>query len=141
MSKYEILLFDADATLLDFKRSEREAVIESLISFDLPATDEIIEKYSSTFLTLTPGARVISKRVTRGPEMYPVTFPGMLKSSSVLWSISLERSMAWLFSPLTSLPCASILTGGRTKSREGAADTLSPCAAGRVLTLGGSGAV
>ena len=46
MSKYEILLFDADATLLDFKRSEREAVIESLISFDLPATDEIIEKYS-----------------------------------------------------------------------------------------------
>ena len=46
MSKYEILLFDADATLLDFKRSEHEAVIESLTFFGLPATDEIIEKYS-----------------------------------------------------------------------------------------------
>lgn len=46
MSKYKILLFDADATLLDFKRSEREAVIESLTNFGLPATDEVIEKYS-----------------------------------------------------------------------------------------------
>jgi 2-haloacid dehalogenase len=46
MSKYEILLFDADATLLDFKRSEREAVIESLTFFGIPATDEVIEKYS-----------------------------------------------------------------------------------------------
>ena len=46
MSKYEILLFDADATLLDFKRSEKEAVIESLTCFGIPASDEIIEKYS-----------------------------------------------------------------------------------------------
>ena len=45
MSKYEILLFDADATLLDFKRSEREAVTESLSFFGLPAGDEYIEKY------------------------------------------------------------------------------------------------
>ena len=46
MSKYEILLFDADETLLDFKRSEREAVIDSLSFFGLPTTDEIVEKYS-----------------------------------------------------------------------------------------------
>lgn len=46
MSKYEILLFDADATLLDFKRSEREAVIDCLTYFGLPSTDDVIEKYS-----------------------------------------------------------------------------------------------
>ena len=46
MSKYEILLFDADATLLDFKRSEYEAVKECLEFFGLPSNDEIIEKYS-----------------------------------------------------------------------------------------------
>ena len=46
MSKYEILLFDADATLLDFKRSECEAVVESLTHFGLPATDEVVKKYS-----------------------------------------------------------------------------------------------
>lgn len=46
MSKYAILLFDADATLLDFKRSEREAVIDCLNFFGLPSDDDIIKKYS-----------------------------------------------------------------------------------------------
>lgn len=46
MSKYKILLFDADATLLDFHRSEYEAVIDCLEYAGLPATDEIIKKYS-----------------------------------------------------------------------------------------------
>ncbi len=46
MSKYKTLLFDADETLLDFHRSETEAVRESLSFFSLPSTDEVIAKYS-----------------------------------------------------------------------------------------------
>ena len=46
MSKYKYILFDADATLLDFKRSEYEAVIDVLEKFSLPVSDEIIHKYS-----------------------------------------------------------------------------------------------
>ncbi len=46
MQKYKIVLFDADATLLDFKRSEHEAVIDVLEKFGLPVSDEIIAKYS-----------------------------------------------------------------------------------------------
>lgn len=46
MSKYTTILFDADATLFDFKRSEYDAVKDCLEFAGLPATDEIIEKYS-----------------------------------------------------------------------------------------------
>ncbi len=46
MSKYKTLLFDADETLLNFHRSETEAVKESLSFFSLPSTDEVIKKYS-----------------------------------------------------------------------------------------------
>ena len=46
MSKYKFILFDADATLLDFKRSEYEAVVDVLQKFNLPVSDEIINKYS-----------------------------------------------------------------------------------------------
>jgi len=46
MSKYEILLFDADGTLMDFHRSEYEAVRESLSYFSLPNDDSVIQKYS-----------------------------------------------------------------------------------------------
>ena len=46
MSRYEILLFDADSTLLDFKKCEHEAVIDCLNYAGLPVTDEIIQKYS-----------------------------------------------------------------------------------------------
>ena len=46
MSKYKFVLFDADATLLDFRRSEYEAVIDVLKKFGLPVSDEIIAKYS-----------------------------------------------------------------------------------------------
>ena len=37
--KYEYLLFDADDTLLDFKRSEREALSDSLLKFGIEPTD------------------------------------------------------------------------------------------------------
>ncbi len=46
MPKYEFILFDADATLLDFKRSEYEAVRDVLSFYSLPFDDEVIEKYS-----------------------------------------------------------------------------------------------
>lgn len=46
MSKYTTLLFDADATLLDFKRSEYEAVADCLKKFGLPNDRSVIEKYS-----------------------------------------------------------------------------------------------
>lgn len=46
MSKYKTLLFDADATLMDFHRSEHEAVSECLAFFGLPNDESIISKYS-----------------------------------------------------------------------------------------------
>lgn len=47
MAKYKFVLFDADATLLDFKKSEYEAVIDVLNRYELPVSDEIIKKYSA----------------------------------------------------------------------------------------------
>ena len=46
MPKYTTLLFDADQTLLDFHRSEHEAVTDCLKAFSVPADDETIAKYS-----------------------------------------------------------------------------------------------
>ena len=46
MSKYTTVLFDADATLFDFKKSEYYAVIDCLNFAGLTATDEVVEKYS-----------------------------------------------------------------------------------------------
>ena len=46
MSKYTTVLFDADATLFDFKKSEHSAVIDCLKLAGLPATEEVIGKYS-----------------------------------------------------------------------------------------------
>lgn len=44
--KYDILLFDADDTLLDFGKSESEAVRDCLISRGLPSDDGTISIYS-----------------------------------------------------------------------------------------------
>ena len=44
--KYEILLFDADHTLFDFKTSEYYALKEALDFYSLPSTDDVIERYS-----------------------------------------------------------------------------------------------
>ena len=46
MLKYTTVLFDADATLFDFKKSEHSAVIDCLTFAGIEATDEIIAKYS-----------------------------------------------------------------------------------------------
>ena len=43
---YSTVLFDADGTLLDFKRSEYEAVKEMFAFFDIDADDEMVSKYS-----------------------------------------------------------------------------------------------
>lgn len=47
MRKYRDLLFDADNTLLDFSRSEHEAIGECFRSFGLPAGDREIACYSA----------------------------------------------------------------------------------------------
>ena len=44
--KYEFLLFDADHTLFDFKKSEYFALKEALEFYGLPNTDDVIERYS-----------------------------------------------------------------------------------------------
>lgn len=44
--KYKYLLFDADDTLLDFKRSERQALTETLKRYSIEPTDELISGYS-----------------------------------------------------------------------------------------------
>lgn len=46
LMKYKYLLFDADDTLLDFKRSEHEALTEALIKYGIDPTDEVTDTYS-----------------------------------------------------------------------------------------------
>lgn len=45
--KYDFLLFDADGTLLDFLKSEAEALREALSDFGLPNGNEVINAYSA----------------------------------------------------------------------------------------------
>ena len=44
--KYKYLLFDADDTLLDFRRSEREALTDAMLRFGIHPTEELIKGYS-----------------------------------------------------------------------------------------------
>ena len=44
--RYDTVLFDADNTLLDFSRSEREALLDALSSFGVSVTEQMIEEYS-----------------------------------------------------------------------------------------------
>ena len=44
--QYDTILFDADGTLLDFLRSEKEALVESLGSFGIFADEEMVATYS-----------------------------------------------------------------------------------------------
>jgi len=46
MMRYETLLFDADQTLLDFHRAEREALIAALMQMGVRASEEMIRIYS-----------------------------------------------------------------------------------------------
>ena len=46
MARYHTILFDADQTLLDFHRSEREAITEMLLSFGLDVTEGMVADYS-----------------------------------------------------------------------------------------------
>ena len=50
--KYDIILFDADDTLLDFKRAERVALVNSLNKNDILIKNEDIEIYSKINLSL-----------------------------------------------------------------------------------------
>lgn len=45
--KYQTILFDADGTLLDFKRSEYEALSDVLKTFGIPETEENHKLYSA----------------------------------------------------------------------------------------------
>lgn len=44
--KYDILLFDADQTLLDFKKGEHDAIKEVFIAVGIPSDDATVEEYS-----------------------------------------------------------------------------------------------
>lgn len=44
--RYDTILFDADGTLLDFLKSEKEALREALDSFGISADDQMIAEYS-----------------------------------------------------------------------------------------------
>ena len=46
MKKYEFLLFDADDTLLDFRRSEARAISLTLRHFGIEPTAESVARYS-----------------------------------------------------------------------------------------------
>lgn len=44
--KYDVILFDADGTLLDFHRSEREALSEALEQIRMPYDGQVLDTYS-----------------------------------------------------------------------------------------------
>lgn len=44
--RYDVILWDVDGTLLNFLKSERFALTDTLSKYGLPANDEIIEVYS-----------------------------------------------------------------------------------------------
>ncbi len=44
--RYKILLFDADGTLLDFKKAEREALSDMLREFGAACDEDVIRRYS-----------------------------------------------------------------------------------------------
>ncbi len=46
MARYTTVLFDADNTLLDFNRSEREALCDALSQMNVTPCDEMMEAYS-----------------------------------------------------------------------------------------------
>lgn len=46
MARYEVILLDADMTLLDFERSEREALRRTLTKWGLPYDQEVQRTYS-----------------------------------------------------------------------------------------------
>ncbi len=48
MSRYDIVLLDADGTLFDFDRSEREALRETFSVLELPFSEEIYADYHAT---------------------------------------------------------------------------------------------
>ncbi len=47
MRKFDTILFDVDGTLLDFKKTEREALSMTLIQLDILPTEENIKEYVS----------------------------------------------------------------------------------------------
>lgn len=49
--KFDIVLFDADETLFDFKQSEKVAITKTLYSYHIDATPEIISLYSKINLS------------------------------------------------------------------------------------------
>ena len=44
--KYDTILFDADGTLFDFLKSEREAIIETFLSLGITPDDAMVSRYS-----------------------------------------------------------------------------------------------
>ena len=46
MSAYRTILFDADNTLFDFSRAEREALADTLVYCGITPTDTLIKAYS-----------------------------------------------------------------------------------------------
>lgn len=46
MARYDVVLLDADRTLLDFERSERAALRRALAKWGLPQDDQVCDTYS-----------------------------------------------------------------------------------------------
>ena len=65
--KYETILFDADGTLLDFARSEREAVTDALRELGVTVSDAMVDAYSEINDSLW-------KRLERGEIVKSVLF-------------------------------------------------------------------
>ncbi|WP_242850155.1 YjjG family noncanonical pyrimidine nucleotidase [Clostridium polynesiense] len=47
MAKFDIILFDADDTLLDFAKDEEQALTQTLIEYGIDCNDSIKERYKS----------------------------------------------------------------------------------------------
>lgn len=131
MQKYTTILFDADETLLDFKRSEHEAVKDVLLSFGLPVTDEVIHEYSkineSMWKALERGEIEKSLLYTRRWEMLCKRFDFVANAQEMSRSYIKSLSGKTYIFPNAEEVCEKlskycrlyIITNGHKKVQEG----------------------
>lgn len=74
--KPKILMIDADDTIFDFKRAEREAICSVLRLHNLPITPEVLDKYSTINLQLWKALEV--GEITRG-QLFTLRFSQLLE--------------------------------------------------------------
>ena len=96
MAKYEIILFDADGTLLDFVQTEKKALQKTFAEHNFPLTPEIEQRYgvinkqlwSDFEKGLIPKAEITNQRFTRLFAEIGIDYDGRLFNDEYLSNLS-----------------------------------------------------